>query len=66
MSQYLNLVIIIGLLIGVGFLLLTSRTSNKKHTNGRWIGYALLGMTVMLVIVAILQHFDESAHNVGH
>lgn len=66
MSHYLNLVIIIGLLIGVGFLLLTSRTSNKKYTNGKWIGYALLGMTVMLVIVAILQHFDESAHRVGH
>lgn len=57
-----NFGIMLALLMGVGVLLAIRSKASRRSSGLRWAGYAVMLMTVFLIIVAILAKLGESAH----
>ncbi|RXZ82653.1 hypothetical protein EBB07_09120 [Paenibacillaceae bacterium] len=62
--------IIAAIVLGNGLLFVWRSKSKQGQTSNtrmlRGIGYGLVGLTAFLLLVGVLQHFDEQAHAIGH
>ncbi|RKN62007.1 hypothetical protein D7M11_35180 [Paenibacillus ginsengarvi] len=57
-----NFGIIISLLIGSGLLFVIRSKSSQSSLSLHWVGYALLIMTVFLIVIGIISNLNEASH----
>ncbi|MGQ5395703.1 hypothetical protein ACT8ZS_33360 [Paenibacillus sp. M.A.Huq-84] len=70
MAAYVQSGVVMTLLLGIG-LLFIGRTKSRQPRSlnsrlARWTGYALIAMTIFLIVVGVLQYLAESSHSYGH
>ena len=58
--------IVIALLIGFGMVFIRKSRPYGNHLSLRWIGYALLLMSVFLIIFIGIINFSQGSHGYGH
>lgn len=64
MDDYVG--IIIALLLGFGFLFIRKSKLYTSNLIARLTGYALILMSLLIVIFVVIAHLSQSSHRYGH
>ncbi len=58
--------VMIALMLGFGYLFIRQSRKYANRLIVGWIGYALIAMSVLLIIIVVLTFFSQSSHQYGH